>query len=90
MTVGMSTALYGEPVGSLYPAVMTKREQMTVQDARRHFSERLDKIDSEKLAETGGAPEHTVVARRGRTVGVIVDIEWYRRMAEADGDPTEF
>lgn len=81
------SALYSQPIGCLYPAGMAKRKLMNVQDARQQFAERLDRLQTD--AEHPDI-EHTVVARRGRPVGVLVDIDWYRRMADADGDPTEF
>jgi hypothetical protein len=61
---------------------------MTVQEARDNFAERLNRLDSD--TKKNPEIEHTVVSRRGKTIGVVVDIDWYRRAAEALGDPTEF
>lgn len=83
----MSTAVRSSPSAWLYAADMAKRKLLTAAETRRRFSERVA-----RLISTGENPpvEHTVIALRGKPVGVLVDIEWYRRMAEADGDPTEF
>lgn len=88
MNTPASTVLYGEAPGSLYPAGMTRRKQMTVQEARDNFAERLNRLDSD--TKKNPEIEHTVISRRGKTMGVLVDIDWYRRAAEALGDPTEF
>lgn len=34
--------------------------------------------------------EHTVLAMRGRPIGVLVPIEWYRKATDKPGDPTEY
>jgi hypothetical protein len=88
MNAQTSTVLYREPAGCLYPAGMTRRRQMTVQEARDNLAERLNRLDSD--TEKNPEIEHTVISRRSRTAGVLVDIDWYRRAAEALGDPTEF
>lgn len=71
-----------EPANGLYAADVAKRKLIGIQEARDHFRERVDAAAKED--------EHSIVARRGKAVVAVVPIEWYRRMSELDGDPTEF
>lgn len=73
--------LYSEPFGCLYAADMVKRVLLGVQEFRTALRERLT------AAEKG---EHTVVAKRGKPVAVVVPIGWYRDAATALKDPTEY
>jgi prevent-host-death family protein len=69
------------PSSELYASDVAKRKLVGIQEARDKFRERVDAaVDDD---------EHTIVARRGKAVVAVVPIEWYRRMAELDGDPTE-
>jgi prevent-host-death family protein len=70
------------PPVELYASAMAEREQLGIQDTRDNFRDRVDKAIEQGL--------HTVVARHGRNVAVLVPIEWYRRASEALDDPTEF
>jgi prevent-host-death family protein len=70
------------PTSELYASEVAKRKLVGIQEARDKFRERVDAADKED--------EHTIVARRGKAVVAVVPIEWYRRMAQLDGDPTEF
>lgn len=81
-TATLPAGMYGEPDGDLYAAGMVKRVMLGVQEFRIHLRERL------RLIEDQG--EHTVLARRGKPVAVMVPMDWYRRAAEALDDPTEF
>ncbi len=66
----------------LYAPDVAKRKLVGIQEARDKFRERVD------AATTEG--EHSIVARRGKALVAVVPMEWYRRMCELDGDPTEF
>nr|WP_221374357.1 type II toxin-antitoxin system Phd/YefM family antitoxin [Actinoplanes polyasparticus] len=69
------------PASELYAADVAKRRLVGIQEARDHFRALVDNAVKDD--------EHTVVARRGKAVVAVVPIEWYRRMAELDGEPTE-
>ena len=65
----------------LYPSGMVKRILLSVQALRRHVG---------LLAEAVERGEHAVLSKHGKPFAVVVPIEWYRRAAEALGDPTEY
>lgn len=69
------------PHSSLYAAEMVKRVLLGIQEIRARIAERVDALD---------AAEHTVLQRRGRIVGAMVPIDWYRKASEKMGEPTEF
>ena len=73
--------LYSHPRRGLYAAVVPKRLFLGIQDFRAALAARID-----ALAEG----EHTVIGKRGRAVGVLVPIDWYREAAEKAGEPTEY
>jgi len=64
----------------LYAAGMTRRVILGIQDFRLRLKARID------VLEQG---EETIVQKRGKVVGALVPIEWYRQMREQSGDPTE-
>lgn len=70
------------PSSELYASDVAKRKLVGIQEARDKFRERVDAADKEG--------EHSIVARRGKAVVAVVPMEWYRRMCQLDGDPTEF
>lgn len=57
-----------------------QRVILGIQDLRLRMRERVDAL-------TKG--EETIVSKRGKVVGALVPIDWYRRMREQDGNPTE-
>ncbi len=61
---------------------MAKVEQMSVEDARKVLGKRVDLANSEEAV-------HTALTKHGRVSAVGVPIEWYQRMREMDGDPTD-
>lgn len=71
------------PAHNRYDPDMAKRQALGAEKVRTTFKERLDDTETQD-------PTHTVVQRRGRAVAVLVDIDWYRRAAEALAEPTEF
>lgn len=70
-----------KPDRTVYPPDMVRRLMLGVQEFRAQVARRLDAVDKD---------EHTVVARRGRPIAVLVPIEWYRKAAEKLREPTEF
>lgn len=72
---------YESPGGGLYDPAMAKVEHMTVEEARKVLGKRVDRARDEGL--------HTAVAKHGRTIAVVVPIDWYREAREAVGDPTD-
>lgn len=81
MSVEVAATPYGSPSGTRYDPAMAKIERMSVEDARRALGKRLDMARDDDT--------HTVVAKHGRDAGVIVPMDWYRRMRQLDGDPTD-
>lgn len=79
--IATDDGLDAPPHGSLYAPDVAKRELVGIQEARDNFRERIDR------AEEHGV--HTVVARRGKPLVAVVPIEWYRRMCELSGEPTD-
>ncbi len=73
--------MYGETDGELYAAVMVKRVMLGIQEFRDRLKARLDAVE-------GG--EHTIIAKRGKPLAVVVPIGWYRDAAAAMNDPTEY
>ena len=73
--------MYTEP-DSLYAVAMAKRVMMGVQEFRLKLKERID-------AGVKGQ-EHTIISQRGNVVMAAVPIDWYRRAADAVGEPTEY
>ncbi len=71
------------PYGSVYPAAMAKRELVGVQKARDSLASRITPDEGQELV-------HTVIAKRGTPVAVIVPIDWYREAAKRMKDPTEY
>lgn len=65
----------------LYAFVMAKREILGVQETRDRLRTRVDAVLEEGT--------HTVVTRHGKPVAVLVPMDWYRRAAEALGEPTD-
>ena len=80
-TATLPPQTYREPEGHLYAAGMVKRVLIGVQEFRTYLKDRLTAIE---------AGEHTVLARRGKPVAVMVPMDWYRQAAEALDDPTEY
>jgi prevent-host-death family protein len=70
-----------EPPGVLYADLMAKRELHPAQEVREKFAARVD--DALRGIHTG-------ITRHSRPVAVLVDMEWYRRAAEALGEPTDW
>lgn len=73
--------MYGETDGDLYAAGMVKRVMLGIQEFRDRLKARLDAVE-------GG--EHTIIAKRGKPLAVVVPIGWYRDAAAAMNDPTEY
>lgn len=73
--------MYESTSGVLYDPDVARTELMGVEETRKALSERLKKAEEEDL--------HTVMTRHGKTRGVIVDIDWYRRARESLGEPTD-
>jgi prevent-host-death family protein len=69
------------PGGDLYDPDVAKTQQRGIEEARKELGPILTAAEKEKV--------HTVVSRHGASKGVIVPMEWYRRMRELDGDPTD-
>jgi hypothetical protein len=76
--------MHSKPHNSLYDAGMVKRLLLGMEAFRKGLAARLDAVEPKQGAE------HTVVARRGQPIAVLVPIEWYREAADKLGDPTEF
>jgi prevent-host-death family protein len=64
----------------LYADAMAKRVLHSAQETRDHLRDVMD----EALTGT-----HTVVMRHGQPTVVVVPMDWYRRVSELDGDPTD-
>lgn len=80
MTTATAPDLYGSRHRSRYDLDVTKRVLMGIQELRLHLRERVNALQE---------GIHTVFTRHGKPVAVLVDIEWYRRAAEAVGEPTD-
>ncbi len=80
-TATATRQMYGETDSDLYAADMVKRVMLGVQEFRTYLRERLVAIEK---------GEHTVLARRGKPVAVMVPMDWYRDAAAAMNDPTEY
>lgn len=76
--------MHSKPHKSLYDAAMVKRLLVGMEAFRKGLAARLDAVEPDQ------GSEHTVVARRGQPVAVLVPIEWYRQAAKKLGDPTEY
>jgi prevent-host-death family protein len=63
-----------------YDQVVARRVLIGIQEMRLRLKPVVD------MAING---THVVFTRRGRPVTVLVPIDWYRKAAEAVGDPTE-
>nr|WP_221374335.1 type II toxin-antitoxin system prevent-host-death family antitoxin [Actinoplanes polyasparticus] len=59
---------------------MAKRVLKGIQELRR---------DLKAVVELVTAGTHVVFTRHGKTVAVLVPMEWYREAAEKMGEPTE-
>lgn len=77
----LTSAPYGTPHGDLYDPAMAKVEQVSVEEARKSLGRRVERAGTESL--------HTALTKHGKTGAVIVPLDWYRRMREKDGDPTD-
>lgn len=73
--------MYRETDGDLYAADMVKRVMLGIQEFRDRLKARLDAVE---------AGEHTIIAKRGKPLAVVVPIGWYRDAAAAMNDPTEY
>lgn len=80
MTITSDPALYGTRYRNRYDLDVAKRELMGIQELRLHIKERVNAVQN---------GTHTVFTRHGKPVAVLVDMDWYRRAAEAVGEPTE-
>ncbi|HZN71223.1 MAG TPA: type II toxin-antitoxin system prevent-host-death family antitoxin [Micromonosporaceae bacterium] len=60
---------------------MVKRVLLGIQELRLRLRERVNAVED---------GEHTVFARRGKPIAVLVPIAWYRDAARALNDPTEY
>lgn len=69
------------PYNTLYASGVVKRLMLGIQDFRAALRERTEAL------ERG---EHTVLNNRGKVIGVLVPITWYREVSEKTGEPTEF
>ena len=69
------------PASELYADLMAKRELHPAQEVRERFAARVD--DALRGIHTG-------ITRHGRPVAALVDMDWYRRAAEALGEPTDW
>jgi PHD/YefM family antitoxin component YafN of YafNO toxin-antitoxin module len=81
MDVQMTARPYESPGEDLYDPAMAKVESMSVEEARKVLGQRVDKARDEEV--------HTALTKHGRLSGVLVPPDWYRRMREMDGDPTD-
>lgn len=66
---------------TLYDPDVVKRVLLGIQELRLKLRERVNAVEE---------GEHTVFARHGKPVAVLVPIDWYREAAKAMNDPTEF
>lgn len=80
MTITTDPALYAARYRNRYHLDVAKRELMGIQELRLHIKERVDAVQN---------GTHTVFTRHGKPVAVLVDMNWYRRAAEAIGEPTD-
>lgn len=81
MTIATMPDLYGSPSGDLYDSGMAKTQQKGIEEARKELGPLVAAAEKENL--------HTILMRHGANKGVIVPMEWYRRMRKLDGDPTD-
>jgi prevent-host-death family protein len=81
MHLRLSGRSYESPSGCRYDPAMAKVEHMTVEEARKVLGRRVDRARDEDV--------HTAVTKHGRTIAVVVPLDWYRQAREAVGDPTD-
>lgn len=81
MDTTATIAPYESASGGLYDPGMAKVQRLSVENARKTLGDVLKKAADEQT--------HTVVARHGTDMGVVVPMKDYRRYRELDGDPTE-
>lgn len=62
--------------------LVVRRVMVSVEGARAKLGALLEAGKDEQI--------HHVIAKHGAAAGVLVPIDWYRRVSELDGDPTEF
>ena len=72
---------YGIPDGTPYDPDVAKVQRTSVERARAKLGQIIDTARDESV--------HTVIARHTTDVAVVVPLDWYRRMRELDGDPTD-
>ena len=80
MTITTEPDLYPSRYRDRYDPDVAKRELVGIQELRLHVKERVDAV----LKGT-----HAVFTRHGKPVAVLVDMDWYRRAAEALNEPTD-
>jgi len=83
MTLAMVDAPDGIPAGNLYDPAVVKMQRMGVEAARKNLARLIQAAKDEGI--------HTDIAKYGsRDEGaVLVPKEWYRRMRELSGEPTD-
>ncbi len=72
---------HGSPQEVPYDARVAKTEMVGIEKARQTLGPLLERADAEHI--------HFPLTRHGQPKGVLVDMEWYRRMRALDGDPTD-
>lgn len=80
MTITTERGVQPRRYRSQYDLGVAKRELRGIQELRLHIKERVNAV----LQGT-----HTVFTRHGKPVAVLVDMDWYRRAADALGEPTD-
>ncbi len=80
--IATASAADAKPSSEAYNADVAKRRMIGIQEARDKFREVVDLADKEGV--------QTIVSRRGKATVAVVPIEWFRRMAEQAGEPTEY
>lgn len=72
---------YGSPTAELYDPDVANTERLGVEAARKVLGPRLEKAKVEGV--------HTIIAKHGADIGVIVPMDWYRQARRALNDPTD-
>lgn len=72
--------LYGPGMTEPIDPDATKITFMGVDEARKHFAQRINAADDEG--------EQTIVTRHGKPTAVLVSMEWFREATRCLGKPT--
>lgn len=81
MAITRETEAYGSPHGMPYDPDVAKVQRMSVEKARPKLGQVINAAQTDDV--------HTVIARHSTDIAVVVPMDWYRRMRELDGDPTD-